>query len=107
MTQPKFERPDNRDPAAKLAEAIATPWKLGQCQCADTHCPACTRSCAISTCANEAIITLFRLDMEDRGGTPFCAACADDALESGVFSELTPAEREISRMEDQHWGIER
>lgn len=29
--------------------------------------------------------TLFRIDMDDKSGTLFCRACADDALESGVF----------------------
>jgi len=29
--------------------------------------------------------TLYRVDMQDDTGTLFCRACADDAMESGLF----------------------
>jgi hypothetical protein len=51
------------------------------CQCADRACPCRGR------CCRRATTTLFRVDMEDRTGTPFCDGCAADAWESGLFSD--------------------
>lgn len=41
-----------------------------------------------SRCTNtERLVTLWRVDQEDRTGTRFCRHCAADALESGLYSE--------------------
>ena len=51
-----------------------------KCECADPGCPACR-----GKCKHRATNIAFRVDMEDRTGTPMCSACASDALDSGVF----------------------
>ena len=54
------------------------------CECADPGCPIHR---GVSHCGESAVVTLKRIDMEDRAGTMMCRACADDALESGLFRE--------------------
>ncbi len=54
------------------------------CQCADPGCPVHK---GVSHCTTAAAVTLIRVDMQDRTGTMMCRACADDALESGLFQE--------------------
>jgi hypothetical protein len=56
---------------------------LGRCGCADAGCPVHQ---GVSGCTNPASEDLFRVDTEDRTGTPFCTECADDAWKSGVFA---------------------
>jgi predicted Zn-ribbon and HTH transcriptional regulator len=56
----------------------------GKCQCADKECPEHKGS---SKCMGKAVTTLYRVDMEDKTGTPMCRGCADDAMESGMFDE--------------------
>lgn len=56
--------------------------KLGKCQCGDSDCREHKGS---STCENEAAHIMYRIDMEDRNGTPMCEECASDAFESGLF----------------------
>lgn len=62
----------------------------GQCECTDPGCP------CEGECKRDSSMTLFRIDMEDENGTAFCESCAEDALDSGVFStrdeegEVTP-----------------
>jgi hypothetical protein len=52
-----------------------------RCECADSKCPtACNGKCQMA-----ASYLLFRTDMEDLGGTMFCAGCGDDAYESGNY----------------------
>ena len=61
-----------------------------QCECADTLCPVHKGT---SKCASEdGPVLLYRTDMDDRSGIVFCRACADDAMESGLFTDrwLTP-----------------
>jgi hypothetical protein len=53
------------------------------CGCADPGCPVHKGA---SSCASLAVCVVFRVDMEDRTGTPMCDGCANDALESGVFT---------------------
>lgn len=59
--------------------------KRPACQCCDPGCPShpgesrCPDPCATTT--------LYRIDMEDRTGTDMCRACADDAMQSGLFNE--------------------
>lgn len=53
----------------------------GLCECADPGC-----SCG-GQCIQEGIIVLYRVDMEDLTGVRFCCKCADDALDSGVFTD--------------------
>jgi len=56
-----------------------------QCQCRDPGCPVCS-----GLCRQPADSALFRVDMEDRTGTPMCAGCADDAMECGLFTTNDP-----------------
>jgi hypothetical protein len=56
-----------------------------RCQCSDRGCPVHP---GISLCIRPASTTLFRIDMEDQTGTAFCDACAEDAMNSGLFSEV-------------------
>jgi len=37
---------------------------------------------------------LFRVDMEDETGTAMCEECADDALDSGVFTTYEDVDEE-------------
>lgn len=54
------------------------------CECSDPGCPVHPGK---SECGNRAKTILVRSDMEDRTGTAFCAECASDALDSGLFNE--------------------
>lgn len=56
------------------------------CECAD---PGCAHHKGASTCPkpHTGARLLFRVDMDDRTGTVFCDACADDALDSGLFRD--------------------
>ena len=49
------------------------------CECTDPGC-----QCG-GVCAEDASAILFRVDMEDETGTPFCECCAEDATASGLF----------------------
>lgn len=57
------------------------------CGCTDPACPVHTRHIA---CHKLATQTLYRVDMEDRTGTPMCDGCAEDAFASGLFTEEKP-----------------
>ena len=53
------------------------------CECADPGCPihpGCPCDCGATT-------IVYRIDMDDTAGTAMCERCAEDALDSGVFSE--------------------
>ena len=52
------------------------------CECSDKQCPACK-----GKCKRIARTVLYRVDMEDVTGTAFCNMCADDAMESGLFTD--------------------
>lgn len=56
-----------------------------RCNCTDPGCPACNGSCK----RGQSVI-LYRVDMDDEGGTGFCEACAEDAYESGLFQTSEP-----------------
>jgi hypothetical protein len=55
-----------------------------RCECSDPGCPVHKGA---EVCLNRAAFSLRRIDMED-GQTKirFCRACANDALDSGVFA---------------------
>jgi hypothetical protein len=55
------------------------------CECADGGCPVGHRGRSTCAASTRGGLTLFRVDMEDRTGTRMCAACADDAMSSGLF----------------------
>jgi hypothetical protein len=56
-----------------------------QCECSDPGCP---EHKGQSKCAFIGRTqTVYRIDMEDRTGTRMCSKCADDAYESGLFSD--------------------
>ncbi len=54
------------------------------CECSDKGCPVHTNQphCAYAY----DLRALYRVDMEDRTGTLMCPLCADDAMESGLFT---------------------
>lgn len=52
------------------------------CECFDTQCPIHPGQ----PCHDEAVTTLYRIDMMDRSGTRFCEGCAEDAMGSGLFT---------------------
>lgn len=54
------------------------------CECGDPACPAHEGRDEHRNRRGE--IKLYRIDMEDRYGSWYCDACAEDALDSGVFS---------------------
>ena len=54
--------------------------KYDLCECSDPGCPACA-----GKCHRIAAYDLYRVDMQDEGGTAFCHPCADDAMKSGLF----------------------
>jgi hypothetical protein len=62
-----------------------------RCECIDRGCAAHPgRTCGESARRIEHGVTLpavllKRVDMEDRTGTLFCAACAEDALQSRLY----------------------
>lgn len=66
------------------------------CECADPGCPAAghvIEPCdlrgvtqRIACCNGKTSRLLFRVDMQDLTGTLFCEGCAEDALESGLFT---------------------
>lgn len=63
--------------------------KITPCGCADAGCPVHR---TVSQCVLASVVTFYRIDMEDITGTPFCEACATDALESGLFTDDTDEE---------------
>lgn len=64
--------------------AVERQLALGRCECSDSGCPAHSGK---NRCSHQATIVLYRSDMEDRTGTAFCDKCAEDALDSGVFTD--------------------
>lgn len=79
------------DPGEQGAEAFLNedgPQVLEEaagCECADPKCPVCQ-----GHCDNRASTNLKRIDMDDKSGTMFCEGCAQDALNSGVFTDNLP-----------------
>jgi hypothetical protein len=71
-----------------------------KCECADAGCAV---HVGVSDCRELATTILYRVDMQDETGTAFCEACADDAMESGVFTDLwdTQEEREAIEAEER------
>ena len=65
-----------------LANETAIP-----CGCVDPACPVHTNE----ACPMPATGILYRVDMDDTTGTNMCDDCAEDALDSGVFTTGLPA----------------
>ncbi len=63
----------------------------GTCECSDPHCPFCA-----GHCRNWSNIVLNRCDMDDKTGVAFCEDCAEDAMDSGVFTNMDDSEDETS-----------
>lgn len=80
-------------PVASLG-AIRCGAIVTHCGCSDTGCPVHPRrSCDLKPWPEDRV-RVYRIDMEDGPGTVMCAACAEDALDSGVFCcEVTDADR--------------
>lgn len=59
-----------------------------KCECSDPGCP---KHPQVSECAaadgKKSVMTLYRIDMEDRTGTDMCSECASDATDSGLFTD--------------------
>lgn len=53
------------------------------CACCDPGCP---HHEGQSRCFHHGTIVVYRVDMEDETGTNMCNGCANDALESDVFT---------------------
>ena len=61
------------------------------CECSDLGCPT---NHGPKECRAQAEARLFRVDMEDNDGTNFCELCAEDAMESGLFTGVSPEDSE-------------
>ena len=53
-----------------------------KCECSDSGCPCCN-----GQCRNDGSVRLYRIDMYDETGILFCEECAEDAMESGLFTD--------------------
>jgi hypothetical protein len=62
-----------------------------KCECGDSGCHA---HLGKEECRHLATTILYRVDMDDQTGTAFCEACADDAYESGLFTDDSRDEEE-------------
>lgn len=69
-----------------------------RCQCGDPGCPMHDDQ---GGCNRVATDRLYRTDMDDETGTPMCEGCADDAFESGLFSD-EPQSNEEDELELDH-----
>lgn len=58
-----------------------------QCECFDPMCP---HPGMPHQCQRTSSIIVYRIDMDDSTGTSMCTVCADDAMESGVFTYSRP-----------------
>lgn len=54
------------------------------CECHDGLCPGHVN--AAKWCERSRTMTLYRIDMDDRDGTPMCDVCGADAMASGLFA---------------------
>ena len=54
-----------------------------KCECGDRGCP---MHLGHAICPADGTTLLYRIDMHDASGTLMCAACATDALDSGIFA---------------------
>jgi len=63
----------------------------GLCKCDD---PGCGQCCGGRKPHSPGRVSrVYRVDMEDRTGSLFCSGCAQDALDSGMFSSRPPGKR--------------
>lgn len=58
-----------------------------KCECVDRGCKVHAGEFCITT---GKTVVLYRIDMVDILGTDFCEPCAEDALESGLFTDKDP-----------------
>jgi hypothetical protein len=72
-----------------------------QCACVDIGCPVHKNRAG---CYNDADTILYRVDMEDATGTAFCERCADDAMDSGLFTNIKWS-RPSTDDEDEHSSL--
>ena len=75
-----YERGDGS--MAETTKPSARKRKAVRCACEDSGCPVHR---GVSRCTNAGETLLRRTDMADDGDY-FCEACAEDALDSGVFA---------------------
>jgi len=54
-----------------------------RCECSDKGCKAHE---GIPSCESVYTVALYRIDMQDETGTLFCDSCAEDAMDSGLFT---------------------
>ena len=69
------ESPESCIPVIKL-ESV--------CECCD---PGCRVHNGTPKCTEPGKVVLYRIDFEDHTGILFCEHCAEDALETGLFTE--------------------
>ncbi len=62
---------------------------MTKCECADKGCAVHKgrAECRFGQGDGCPMTRLYRVDMEDRSGTLFCLPCADDAMESGLYTD--------------------
>lgn len=59
---------------------------MAKCECSDPGCPITHGG---KECGLASVVTMYRIDMGvDSTGVHFCQGCAEDAWDSGVFTEL-------------------
>lgn len=71
------------------------PAKQGLCECSDRQCPAHKDYSCAHRHGKRGQSVLYRVDMTDETGTLFCSDCADDAMESGLFTYDATETREV------------
>lgn len=71
--------PIGHDPSHQHCDCGSEPLT---CQCADPGCPVRHRA----ECPAQAVMHLYRVDMDDGEPVDFCEPCGDDALASGLFA---------------------
>lgn len=62
--------------------------KYIMCECSDPGCPVTHGQGCRANAAGKRGVILYRIDMEDVTGTLFCWSCANDATDSGVFTDV-------------------
>lgn len=93
MADDAKEKTDKKKEKKEKKAAMGMP-----CECGDPGCPKHRGS---DRCGDPAVGIAYRIDMEDRTGTPMCEDCLMDADNSGVF-RIEPLEQEVQADEWEH-----
>ena len=82
--------------ADEPTEGTITMSRKNLCKCSEGMCP-----CCFGSCWSVATVTVYRVDMEDATGTPMCEGCADDAMDSGLFTTEPPSAQQEDDEDDE------